>query len=63
LRSCNAWEYIEGEVALGHPPFTAGSKAARIEIDSPLRNIQDIEYRAEDDAVLERWLGENVNTT
>jgi hypothetical protein len=63
VRSCDAWEYVEGEVALGHPPFTAGSKTARIEIDSPLRNVQDSEYTAEINVVMEKGLGENVNTT
>jgi alcohol oxidase len=56
-------ETYRGEVAGGHPPFPAGSKAANIETDGPLTDVQDIEYTAEDDAVLEQWLRENVGTT
>lgn len=52
-----------GEVAGGHPPFPAGSKAACIETDGPLTDVQDIEYTPADDAVLEQWLRQNVNTT
>lgn len=52
-----------GEVAAAHPPFPAGSKAAAIETDGPLKDMTDLEYSAEDDAVLEKWLRENVNTT
>ncbi|KAI1170795.1 alcohol oxidase-like protein [Nemania sp. FL0916] len=57
-------EIYRGELAIGHPPFDAKSKAACIELDGPLgTDIQDIEYTAEDDAVLEQWLRENVGTT
>lgn len=52
-----------GEVASGHPPFPAGSDAACIEIDGPLADVHDIEYTAADDAVLARWVRENVRTT
>lgn len=53
-----------GEVGAAHPPFSAGSKAACIELDNgPLTDVQDIEYTAEDDAILEQWLRENVGTT
>ncbi|KAL9617154.1 MAG: hypothetical protein Q9160_008051 [Pyrenula sp. 1 TL-2023] len=53
-----------GEVAAAHPPFPPSSKAACIELDNgPLTNMQDIEYTAEDDAILEQWLRENVGTT
>jgi choline dehydrogenase-like flavoprotein len=53
-----------GEVAAAHPPFPAGSKAAPV--DGPLPKnacVTDIEYTPEDDAVLEKWLRENVGTT
>jgi choline dehydrogenase-like flavoprotein len=52
-----------GEIAAAHPPFPAGSGAAAIETDGPLEDVTDIEYSAEDDAVLEKWLRENVGTT
>jgi choline dehydrogenase-like flavoprotein len=52
-----------GEYAPGHPPFPASSKAACISTQGPLVDVQDIEYTAEDDAILEKWLRENVATT
>lgn len=53
-----------GEVVACHPPFAAGSKAALVSIDEPLpADVPDIEYTPEDDAVLEKWLRENVSTT
>lgn len=56
-----------GEVAIGHPNFAAGSKAAVVDNipDTGLdpENIQDLEYSAEDDKVLEQFLRENVQTT
>ncbi|KAK0615111.1 GMC oxidoreductase-domain-containing protein [Bombardia bombarda] len=53
-----------GEVAAGHPPFPAESNAACIDIDAPLPgDVKDIEYSAEDDAILEQWLRLNVGTT
>ncbi|RYP19658.1 hypothetical protein DL765_003251 [Monosporascus sp. GIB2] len=52
-----------GEVAAGHPRFAAHSPAACIETDTALENVRDIEYSAEDDAAIEQWLRENVNTT
>ena len=52
-----------GEVAICHPPFLPTSKAKCLEIDEPLINVQDILYSPEDDAILEKWLRENVETT
>jgi choline dehydrogenase-like flavoprotein len=54
-----------GEVAVGHPPFPKESKAACVEVDGPLPAgaVSNIEYSAEDDAILEQWLRANVNTT
>ncbi|KAI1503596.1 GMC oxidoreductase [Biscogniauxia marginata] len=55
-----------GEMAQFHPPFAAGSGAANVELgnDNPLAaDVPDIEYSAEDDAVLEKWMRENVSTT
>ncbi|RYP89172.1 hypothetical protein DL770_004544 [Monosporascus sp. CRB-9-2] len=52
-----------GEVAAEHPRFAAHSPAACIETDTALENVRDIEYSAEDDAAIEQWLRENINTT
>ncbi|KAI1433478.1 alcohol oxidase-like protein [Xylaria sp. CBS 124048] len=53
-----------GEVARGHPPFAADSKAACIETTEALpANLPNIEYTPEDDAVIDQWLRENVATT
>lgn len=52
-----------GELAIGHPPFPAGSDAACITIDQPLTNVQNINYTAEDDAIIKQFLIENVGTT
>ncbi|KAG6363359.1 hypothetical protein INS49_008456 [Diaporthe citri] len=53
------------DMAACHPPFAADSGAALVRLtDGPLHaGVPDIEYSAEDDAVLERWLRENVGTT
>jgi choline dehydrogenase-like flavoprotein len=54
-----------GEMAACHPPFAPGSQAASISLeDGPLpADAPEIEYSAEDEVVLERWLRENVSTT
>lgn len=52
-----------GELALGHPQFPAGSKAACVETDEPLTDVTNLEYSAEDDAAIEKWLRENIGTT
>lgn len=51
------------EVASDHPPFAADSDAATITTDGPLTDVRDIKYTAQDDAVLRKWLIENVGTT
>ncbi|KAI1477068.1 putative alcohol oxidase [Daldinia eschscholtzii] len=57
-------EMYRGEVASAHPPFARDSKAACIELsDGPLADMQDIEYTPADDAIIEKWLRENVATT
>lgn len=59
-------ETYRGEVALGHPRFPEGSKAGCVDLDEPLgadARGRDIEYTADDDAAIEQWLRENVNTT
>lgn len=55
--------FYRGELAAGHPKFPEGSKAAAVEIEEALSNIQNLEYSQEDDAAIEQWLRENVNTT
>jgi len=52
-----------GEFAAGHPPFAADSAVAAARTDAPLREVVDLVYSAEDDAVLERWVRKNVSTT
>jgi alcohol oxidase len=52
-----------GELALGHPRFPDGSAAACIEIDAPLKDVQDLQYSSEDDEAIEQWLREKINTT
>jgi alcohol oxidase len=55
--------FYRGELAAGHPKFPEGSKAAVIETDEALSNVQNLVYSSEDDAAIEQWLRENVNTT
>ena len=55
--------FYRGELAAGHPRFPEGSKAAAVEIEEPLSNVQNLVYSQEDDAAIEQWLRENVNTT
>lgn len=53
-----------GEMAKCHPPFANTSRAACVELQGPLpADASAIEYTIEDDAVLEKWLRENVSTT
>ena len=57
-------ETYRGELASSHPPFAPDSKAACVELQDGLRNnVQDIEYSAEDDEVIEDFLRKNVGTT
>jgi choline dehydrogenase-like flavoprotein len=55
--------YYRGELAAGHPKFPEGSAAACVEVSEPLKDVKDIVYSKEDDAAIEQWLRENVNTT
>jgi choline dehydrogenase-like flavoprotein len=56
--------YYRGELPEGHPKFHEGSQAACSLSEgkgkSPVRNI---EYTAEDEAAIEQFLRENINTT
>ncbi|XPT01106.1 hypothetical protein M3J09_010247 [Ascochyta lentis] len=56
-------DFYRGELAAGHPRFPEGSKAAAVEVSEPLSNVQNLVYSQEDDAAIEQWLRENVNTT
>jgi alcohol oxidase len=56
-------KYYRGELAAGHPRFSEGSAAAATETSESLSNVKDLEYSKEDDAAIEQWLRENVNTT
>lgn len=54
--------YYAGELALGHPKFAAGSKAALQ--SGPLgADVADIEYSDDDDRLIEDWIRDNLNTT
>ncbi|KAL9110563.1 MAG: hypothetical protein Q9227_004921 [Pyrenula ochraceoflavens] len=53
-----------GDLADSHPPFPTNSKAACVDLpNGPPTDLRDIEYTAEDDAVIEKWLREKVETT
>ncbi|KAF2819461.1 alcohol oxidase [Ophiobolus disseminans] len=56
-------KYYRGELAAGHPQFPKGSAAAVQDISEALSDVKDLEYTKEDDAAIEQWLRENVNTT
>lgn len=56
-------EVYRRELAIGHPPFPAGSAAAASTLDKPLTNVQDIQYTADDDVIIRKWLIQNVGTT
>lgn len=56
-------EVYRGEWAPSHPPFPTQSAAKSIETGEAPRDVKDIEYTAEDDEVIEKWLRENVSTT
>ncbi|OAK97182.1 alcohol oxidase [Phaeosphaeriaceae sp. SRC1lsM3a] len=56
-------KYYRGELAAGHPKFPEGSAAAAVEVSEPLKDVKDLVYSKEDDAAIEQWLRENVNTT
>lgn len=58
--------YYRGELPLGHPAFPAHSKAALVDfskLESEYAVDGDIEYSAEDDALIEDWIRGNLNTT
>ncbi|KAI4955362.1 hypothetical protein J4E91_001222 [Alternaria rosae] len=57
-------KFYRGELAAGHPKFAADSAVAVQEnVEGPLEDVKDLVYSKEDDAAIEQWLRENVNTT
>jgi alcohol oxidase len=54
--------YYKGELELGHPKFREGSTAA---LGTGLGDaeVKDIVYSQDDDAVIEDWIRDNLNTT
>ncbi|KAL1800515.1 hypothetical protein ACET3X_000857 [Alternaria dauci] len=53
-----------GELAAGHPKFAPDSAVAiQEDVTGPLEDVKDLVYSKEDDAAIEQWLRENVNTT
>jgi alcohol oxidase len=55
--------YYKGELALGHPQFAEGSSARLVDARGEDGELKELVYSAEDDAVIENWIRENVNTT
>ncbi|KAB5580150.1 alcohol oxidase-like protein [Coniochaeta sp. 2T2.1] len=62
--------FYRGELAATHPSFPAGSAAAARDYDGPLfehsrsrREVENIEYTAEDDEAIEEFLRRTVGTT
>ena len=51
-----------GEVAYHHPKFSPNSAAACVELDEPLKDVEDIIYTAEDDACIESYLRVKTGT-
>lgn len=55
--------YCTGEVERGHPQFADGSKAKLSAAEYTAKADADIVYSDEDDAVIDKWVREHVNTT
>lgn len=55
-------ESFSGEIAAGHPDFPSDSKAA-VTQEKPSSPLEDIEYSAEDDLAIEKFLTERISTT
>ncbi|TVY31944.1 Alcohol oxidase [Lachnellula occidentalis] len=61
--------FYDGDVALGHPEFAAGSAAALVlpssdgDIEGKMAAVEDINYSKEDDLAIEDWIRGNLATT
>jgi len=67
--------YYQGELALGHPKFPAGSAAGLVDLSNGnkdsnfevngegMMGMPKIKYSKEDDAAIEDWIRGNLNTT
>jgi alcohol oxidase len=58
--------YYRGELEIGHPKFPGGSQAAAGPVSEPLTTgsaSSNIKYSEEDDAAIEAWIRDNLNTT
>ncbi|KAI0398755.1 alcohol oxidase [Xylaria palmicola] len=53
---------FRGELPSSHPPFPPESAAACVSLDGPLTHVQDIEYSAEDDAIIDQFAREHVGS-
>jgi alcohol oxidase len=61
-RIARSLTYVTGEVKYAHPSFADNSDARAMEIlNCP--TLEDPTYTAEDDAVIEDWIRENLSTT
>ena len=70
---CRRLSTYRGELPLGHPKFSAESAAALVSFENGLppelqstrdhSRIHDIQYSAEDDEAIARFVRENLNTT
>lgn len=60
-------EMYRGELESSHPPFPKDSKAACVQLqDKPsgdTQDIQNIQYSAADDQLIEDWVRDHVSTT
>lgn len=54
-----------GELEIGHPRFSEGSKAALVDEKGGFNrsDMSPIQYGHEDDKAIEQWIRENLNTT
>ncbi|CAI4215921.1 unnamed protein product [Parascedosporium putredinis] len=55
-------DVYRGEHAPAHPVFSEGSAAKSVQIDEPLKDVQDIVYTEEDDKIIEDWLKQTIGS-
>jgi choline dehydrogenase-like flavoprotein len=56
-------DMYRGEIDAGHPVWPAGSKAASVDTNSKLGDVESIAYSAEDDKAIEQYIRSNIATT